>query len=243
MNLTQRNIVITGGTSGIGREVVRKLHRDNQVMVVARSAHRLAQLEAACPGIHICCADLARPADVESAAAAARQKFDRLDLLINNAAIQCTPTFLDPDFEPATVAREVAVNFTAVCTLTALLLPALMRAEEAAIVNINSGLGLVPKKNSAVYCATKAAINVFSQSLRLQLEDSNVRVLQAFMPLVDTPMTSGRGTGKLSAEQAASAMLRGIEQDIEDHDIGKIRALRLLARFAPGIARGIVRAA
>ena len=88
-----------------------------------------------------------------------------------------------------------------------------------------------------------AAVNSFSQSLHYQLEGTSVKVMQAFMPLVDTNMTSGRGVGKLDAAQAADALIRGIEQDIEEHDIGKIRILRRLIRFAPGVARRIMRAA
>ena len=180
---------------------------------------------------------------MEAAARSARGHFDRIDLLVNNAAIQYTPRFVDDDFEFATIEREISVNFTAVCALTALLLPALNHGGEAAIVNVNSGLGLVPKTSSAVYCATKAAVNVFSQSLRYQLENTDVQVLQAFVPLVDTAMTKGRGAHKLSPADAAHAVLRGVERGIEDNDIGKIRLLRSLLRFAPGIARRIMKAA
>ena len=243
MILKRRNIVLTGGTSGIGHELVRLLHADNQLLVVASSAERLDKLSDAYPGIFTFCADLAQPTDVEAAVAAARSRFDSLDVIINNAAVQFTPTFVDAEFSYPSIQQEIAVNFTAVCSLTALLLPELMHGREAAILNVNSGLALVPKTQSAVYCATKAAVNVFSQSLRHQLEDTHVKVFQAFMPLVDTPMTAGRGAGKLSAEEAATAMLRGVERGIDDNDIGKVRLLRLLSRFTPGIARRIMKQA
>lgn len=243
MNLRRRNIVITGGTTGIGLELVRQLHKENRLLVIASNEERLEQLTREFPSVMTCRANLAQLSDVEAAAGAARRDFDRIDVLINNAAVQYTPTFIEEDFDYASIQREVTVNFTAVCALISLLLPLLIHDQEAAIVNVNSGLGLMPKKNSAVYCATKAAVNVFSQSLRHQLEDTNVRVLQSFVPLVDTAMTTGRGTDKLSPAEAASAMLRGIELDIEDNDIGKIRTLRSLIRFAPGIARKIMKAA
>ncbi len=243
MNLKQRNIVITGGTAGIGLELVRQLHKGNALLVIASNEDRLEQLTREFPGIMTCRADLAQLTEVETAAGAARRFFDRIDVLINNAAIQYTPTLIEESFDYASIQREVTVNFTAVCALTSLLLPSLIHDGEAAIINVNSGLGLVPKKNSAVYCATKAAVNVFSLSLRHQLEDTNVSVLQAFMPLVDTAMTTGRGNNKLSPTEAANAMLRGVELDIEDNDIGKVRVLRSLVRFAPGIARKIMKAA
>ncbi|MGD2167653.1 MAG: SDR family NAD(P)-dependent oxidoreductase, partial [Gammaproteobacteria bacterium] len=154
-----------------------------------------------------------------------------------------TPTFLDQDFSYESIYSEIGVNFMAVCSLTCLLLPALMHDRDAAIVNVNSGLALVPKKASAVYCATKAAVNVFSQSLRYQLEQTDVRVYQAFVPLVATPMTEGRGGDKMSATDAADAIIRGIERNVFDHDIGQIRLLRTLSRIAPGLANRIMKAA
>ncbi len=243
MNLRNRNIVITGGTSGIGREVVRRLHRHNRVLVIARSAERLGELADAFPGVETVRADLALRADVEQAAAAVADRFARVDLLINNAALQHTPTFIDSGFDARSIPVEIDVNLTAVCLLTARLLPRLLHDGDAAILNVNSGLALAPKTGSAVYCATKAAVNVFSQSLRYQLEGTNVRVLQAFMPLVDTGMTQGRGADKMSAGDAADAMIRGIENGIEDHDIGRIRLLRALLRIAPALARRKMKAA
>jgi len=243
MKLTQKNIVITGGTSGIGYELVKRLQSDNRVLVIAGNRDRLEGLARDFPGLLTCCADLSQTQDVERAAGDVVGQFGKVDLLINNAALQTCPGFLDTDFDSQSIAREIGVNLTAVCLLTARLLPALLGHRPAAIVNVNSGLALMPKSASAVYCATKAAVNSFSQSLRYQLEQTNVRVMQAFMPLVDTPMTAGRGSGKMTAGDAAAAMLRGIESDVEEHDIGKIATLRLLIRLAPGIARRVMKAA
>ena len=243
MKLEGLNIVLTGGTSGIGYELVRRLHPRNRLAVIARSEERLAGLAAEFPGILIVRADLADREQVAAAAAEVTAQFGEIDLLINNAAVQYTPTFIDPDFSVETIDREIAVNLTSVCTLTARLLPALRHNRPAAIVNVNSGLALMPKTTSAVYCATKAAVNVFSQSLRHQLEETNVKVLQTFMPLVDTAMTAGRGRDKISARDAAAAMIDGIERDVEDHDIGKVRLLRPMTRFLPSVARRIMKAA
>ncbi len=107
---------------------------------------------------------------------------------------------------------------------------------------MNSGLGLVPKTTSAIYCATKGALNIFSQSLRHQLEGTNIRVMQAFLPLVETPMTEGRGSGKLPADRVAADIIAGIEKNQLDIDIGKVKLLRPLARFLPSLARQIMKA-
>ncbi len=242
MELNGKIIVITGGTTGIGYELVERLHRDNVLVVIASSQDRLTHLKRSFPGVHTCQADLADPVAVESVAHHVQSRFDHVDVLINNAAVQYLPKFTDAAFDHTTIGREIAINLASVCSLTALLLPSLLAAGgPAAIVNVNSGLALAPKTSSAVYCATKSALNTFSQSLRYQLESTNVAVLQAFMPLVDTPMTEGRGSGKLSAPVAADRLLDGVARGIKDHDIGKVKILRLLLAVTPWLARRLMR--
>lgn len=122
-----------------------------------------------------------------------------------------------------------------------MLLPLLLKESTSIILNINSGLALTPKASSAIYCATKAALNTFSISLRYQLETTNVKVFQAFLPLVDTIMTKGRGKGKISSEYAAAKLIKGIEKEIISNDIGKIKILRFLLRFWPKLAYKILK--
>ncbi len=241
MQLTQKRIIITGGTSGIGYEVVRRLHKNNDVIVIARNATKLHQLTQKFKGITTYQADLALRQDVEDIANRLSKQFNTIDGIIHNAAVQYTPALTDEEFRYDTVDREIALNFTSICRLTYLLLPALRHDAPAFILNVGSGLGLVPKTGSAIYCATKGALNIFSQSLRLQLSKTNIRVLQAIMPLVDTPMTEGRGRGKMTAAEAARQLIRGIEKEIADHDIGKVKALRFIMRLWPGLARQIMK--
>ena len=243
MKLSNKRIVITGGTSGIGRALVQRLHADNEVIVLSRSADKLAALQDACPGITVHPTDLADGRQVSDAARAIARHHHPIDVLINNAAIQHTPTFLDPDFDHATIASEIAVNLTSPCQLVAGLLPSLRAAPDAMIVNVNSGLGLVPKTSSAVYCATKGGLNIFSQSLAHQLQGTNVRVKQVFLPLVDTAMTRGRGSAKLTASEAASRIVSGMEGGRSRIDIGKVRLLRWIDRLAPPLARTIMKSA
>ena len=235
--------MITGGTSGIGRELVKHLIAQNKVSVIARPSKVLDEFRLAFPEVHVFEADLSDLGSVSNAASAIVEEFSAMDVLINNAGIQHTPKFTDADFDVATIQREIDVNFTSICVLIAKCLPVLSAQKEAVILNINSGLGLAPKTNSAVYCGTKGGLNLFSQSLRYQLEDTSVRVKQAFLPLVDTNMTKGRGSGKISAAQAATEIIAGIQAKRPDFGVGKAKLLMRILRMSPSIAKRIMKAA
>ena len=243
MQLVNKRIIITGGASGIGLELVRQLYEDNELIVLARPSSGLAKLRASLPEVAVFEVDLAHGDEVTACVEAIVGRYEYVDGLINNAAVQHTPRFLDADFRYETIASEVAVNLVSPCQLCAGLLPALQQAREAFILNINSGLALVPKTSSAVYCATKGGLNIFSQSLANQLENTDIKVMQAFPPLVDTRMTRGRGSGKVQPDDAARRIIRGIERGKTPIDIGKIKMLRQIARFLPPLAQKIMKSA
>jgi len=239
VELEGKIIVLTGATSGIGKEIFKKLAIKNKLIVISRHGEDLkCQSNSNIWGFNC---DFSKPFEVEQVADQVIKQFPQIDILINNAAIQYTPQFLDSDFAIETVERETMINFVSVCRLIHFLMPSMLKQSRSIILNVNSGLGLIPKTTSAVYCATKAALNSFSISLSYQLEETNIRVLQAFMPLVDTPMTHGRGKGKITAEFAAEALIEGIKKEKKSNDIGKVKILRFLLNFAPFIAVRIMK--
>ena len=240
---TGKRIVLTGGTSGIGLELVKLLTPTAELVVVGRDINKLEQLKTDFPNISTMVADFESRASVEQAAADITSRFGSVDVLINNAAMQYEPYFTSKDFDPDMIAREMDVNFTNVCYFILGLLPALKKETPSAVLNIGSGLGLAAKPASAIYCASKGALNIFSQSLRYQLEETNISVLQALLPMVATPMTEGRGSGKISADEAAGKILGGLHTLTPDNDIGKVRLLRRMLRIAPSVAYKIMRKA
>jgi len=243
MLLENKTIIITGGTSGIGYEIVKQLSHNNNLLVISKTKHKLTKLKSKFPNITTICSDLSKPEEPKKLTEAITKSHKKIDILINNAATQYTPNFLADDFSYETIASETQLNFTSICTLSYLLLPSLLSSKETTLIlNVNTGLALTPKESSSIYCATKAAIDSFSRNLDYQLEKSNVKVIQAFLPLVDTPMTTGRGKNKLSAIQAAKKIIVGIEKEIKVHDIGKVKLLRFLMRLTPTLARRIIRA-
>ncbi|MDF1607831.1 SDR family NAD(P)-dependent oxidoreductase [Hoeflea sp. YIM 152468] len=242
MTIVGKHIVLTGGASGLGLELLKQLHNENEISVIARASTGLDNLRRSFDGVHVYEADLADLQSVETAADLLVRSGKKIDVLINNAAVQYTPHFLAEDFRYETIKREIDINFTSVCSLIYLLLPNLLQPNPSMIVNINSGLGLVPKTSSAVYCATKGALNLLSKSLAYQLESTNIEVKQVFLPLLDTAMTKGRGAAKISAGQASAEIIGGMQEPGDTIDVGKVKLLRLILRIAPRLAQTIMKA-
>lgn len=241
MKLINKKILITGATSGIGLKLVEKLYQHNDIYIIARNKIKINELQTRFPKIVTYQADFSNIDELQLVAKKLNYDLNSLDVLINNAAVQYTPSFIDEDFTFNSINDEITTNFTSICCLCYLLLPLLSQPHNALILNVNSGLAIAPKTTSAVYCATKAALNTFSQSLRYQLKNTRIQVLQAFLPLVDTAMTKGRGTSKMSVDKVSTEIIKGLEKTIVDHDIGKVKFLRVINRLLPSIAKEIMR--
>lgn len=232
-------VVLTGATSGIGYHLMRRLlDGGHHVVAVSRRASALDPH----PALERVDCDLAQPLAVRTLAADLVRRHSRIDLLINNAALQAGLPLSDQQFDPDAMIAEAQINLVAPALLAHGLIGALERAGPgAAIVNLSSGLAYYPKRDTALYCATKAGLHSFSQSLRYQLEPMDIRVIEAILPLVATPMTAGRGSGKMDAGAAARAILSGIAQGRDEVRVGKARLLPLLIRIAPSIVRRMLR--
>ena len=242
MKLKGKRIVLTGGTSGVGRELVECLAGENELIVLGRNAQKLAELRACHPALRTVLCDLADLSSVDSAGDRIAAEAGPIDVLFCNAAIQNPGRFMDASLDPAIVESEVTTNFTSICLLIDRLLLCLRASgRPSKIVLVNSALAIAPKTDSAVYCATKAALRSLGWSLGYQLANSTVSITQIFLPLVDTAMTAGRGRGKISARVAAVEMIAGVERGTAEHFVGKARWVAWINRFSPGLARQILR--
>lgn len=232
-------IVLTGATSGIGAHLMSQLlAAGHRVIAVSRRASALEPH----PALECMDCDLAVPKAIRMLASDLSLRHPRIDLLINNAALQYGVPLTAPQFDPDAMIAEAQINLVAPALLAHGLLEALERAgSAAAIVNLSSGLAFYPKRDTALYCATKAGLHSLSQSLRYQFAPKRVRVIEAILPLVATPMTAGRGGDKMDADAAARAILVGIAKGQDEIHIGKARLLPLLTRIAPSIVRRMLR--
>lgn len=238
MQTQGHTVLITGGAGGIGKALAERfLAAGNRVIVTGRDERKLAALRAKHPAIETHVADMADAGALERLAAACPD----VTVLVNNAAVQHNYDFADADVPVELIDSELATNLTGPLTLIKLLLPQLLARPEAAIVNITSGLAYVPKQSAAVYCGSKAGLHIATRALRWQLEGTPVRVFEMIPPLVDTGMTAGRGSGKITPQALVDEFWPAFARDQAVIPIGRSRLLLLLRRAVPGLADNIMR--
>ena len=212
----------------------------NRVIVTGRDRSKLAKLQQDLPQIHTFACDLAYEKELDELVLYLEKNHPDLNVLVNNAAIQYNYDFTDEKELVYKIAYEVKTNLTAPLKLIGLLLPQLLHNPEPAIVNVSTGLIFAPKKSAAVYCGTKAGLHTFTKALRYQLE-GKAKVFEVIPPLVDTPMTAGRGTGKIAPEQLVEEFVEAFRRDKCEISIGKTKLLRFLQRLAPSVADRIMK--
>jgi uncharacterized oxidoreductase len=217
MDLSANTILITGGASGIGLALAERfLQVGSRVIVCGRREEKLREAQARCPGLAIRVCDVAEEGERVALARWAATEFPRLNVLVNNAGVQRRMQLSTPE-EWRETRREIAINLEAPIHLTRLFIPHLLTQERPAIVNITSGLAFSPLAGVPVYCATKAALRSFTLSLRHQLAQTPIRVVEVMPPAVNTDL-GGPGLhtfGVPVAEFAEHVMVRLREGTLE----------------------------
>jgi uncharacterized oxidoreductase len=190
MKTTDNTILITGGGSGIGRGLAEAFHKlGNKVIIAARGKKSLDETIAANPGMKSVTLDVSDPKSIQSFAADAAKNYPSLNVLINNAGIMVPENLLEKKSDDlSTAEKTVATNLLGPIRLTAALLPSLRKQPRATIITVSSGLAFVPLAMTPTYCATKAAIHSYTQSLRYQLKATKVEVIELIPPYVQTTL-------------------------------------------------------
>ena len=241
MKLSGNTILITGGTSGIGLELAAQLLKlDNTVLVTGRNVSKLEQTQRSLPGIHAFQSDLTNTTSIRSLFDTAIEKFPALNVLINNAGIMRSINLLDQKNSLEDIGREIETNLTGTVRMVKQFLPHLNSQDFAAIVNISSGLAFVPLPIAPIYCATKAAVHSFTQSLRVQLHDTRIKVFELAPPMTRTPLFAGeihaddvKGIRMMDVSKMVGQAIRALEKDRLEIRPGLSNILNLMSRIAP----------
>ncbi|PZE21609.1 SDR family oxidoreductase [Paenibacillus xerothermodurans] len=182
-------VLITGGASGIGLALAERfLKTGNTVIVCGRRHEKLQEAATTFPGLHIKVCDVSDTSQRQELLEWATREFPQLNVLINNAGIQQRVDLLDAKDEWEYYQKEIQSNFDAPVHLTMLFVPHLRKQQHAAIINVSSGLAITPGAWVPIYSATKAALHSFTVSLRIQLADTGVEVLEVLPPAVNTDL-------------------------------------------------------
>ncbi|MBW7968767.1 SDR family NAD(P)-dependent oxidoreductase [Bradyrhizobium sp. BR 10289] len=200
MKMTGNTILITGGTSGIGRALAEAFHdRGNRVIVTGRRQTLLDQITAERPDMVGLPLDLDDPASLQRLSADMRERFPELNVLIANAGISRSEDMTANGWDASDAEAIVKTNILGVLRVTAAFLPLLKGRPDATIIATSSNLAFVPRADFPAYCASKAFLHSWLQSLRHQLRRIPVEVLELAPPYVQTELT---GTQQASDARA-----------------------------------------
>ena len=181
--------------------------------------------------------DVSNPAAIRQLSADAIRAFPHINVLINNAGIGLKRNLHDTSKRLEDLEREVQTNLTGPMQMIQQFLPQLKSQQEAAIVNVSSGLAFVPLAVKPIYCATKAAVHSYTQSLRVQLKNTSVKVIELVPPAVKTNFNQGQeklnSSRSMDVNEFTKAAMRGLERGQEEILPGLSSMARLIGRLAP----------
>jgi uncharacterized oxidoreductase len=237
MKLTNRTILITGGSAGIGLAFARKfLELGNEVIVTGRRQKALDAVKAEHPKLHAIQSDVAEPAQIAALAARVKAEFPKLDVLMNNAGIFLNKNLKAPASDLGGLMLEMNINVGGVIGMTSAFID-ILTANKGTLINVSSALAFVPLPSAPIYSATKAAIHSYTQSLRFQLEETGVEVIELMPPVVKTELaadiTEGDGFTVITTDELVKESFASLKTGAVEIRPGQAKQLAFMRRLAP----------
>lgn len=240
MKMDSNIILITGGTSGIGFELATQLLQlGNTVIITGRDQSKLNLAKKKLPSVHTFQCDVSQPKEISDLFEKVTSQFPELNFLINNAGISRELNFHSNEADLEDISSEIDINLSGSIWMVKQFCSHLKVKKSAAIMNISSILAFVPYPLFPVYCATKAGIHSFTQSLRVQLKNTNIKVFELAPPLTETSLVENLGADNFEGIKAMDvsvmvrAALKGLEQDRFEILPGQSRMMKFMSRLAP----------
>lgn len=189
MKMNDNTILISGGGSGIGRALAEMFHaKGNHVIIAGRRKEKLDEVAKANKGMDAIQLDITNSNSIDALVNEVKNKYPELNVVILNAGIM-KPEVVGENDVP-TAKDIIATNLTGQIELNSKLLPVIKNNKNSVIVTVSSGLAFLPRADFPTYCATKAAIHSYTQSLRTQLSADDIQVIELEPPYVQTELTS-----------------------------------------------------
>jgi uncharacterized oxidoreductase len=241
MKTTNNTILITGGSAGIGFEIAKLLTgKGNHVIITGRNKERLQKAAGRLQNATAIVSDVSNGKEVDELVHILKTDFPALNMVINNAgsAFLYNLSTDTGSFEKAQ--EEILTNYLSVIRLNEKLLPLLKAQPEAAIVNVSSIVAFVPG-SLATYSASKAALHSYTQSLRLALEETSIKVFELMPPLVDTEFSAPiGGHNGISPFAVAEQFYTALENDSLEIRVGDTEQMYRLYLSSPEEALAVM---
>jgi 3-oxoacyl-[acyl-carrier protein] reductase len=228
MNIQGKVALITGASRGIGRAIAIQLAESGmkRLILVARDRHKLAEVAKEIEGMGveavIMAMDLTQPTAVNIAIAQVWRNYGPINLLVNSAGVAYQTSFLQSKLPQ--MQEELSLNLLGTYTLTHLIARRMASQRDGTIVNVSSLMGKVAAPTMATYSATKFAILGFTQALRRELAQYNIRVSALLPSLTDTDMVRDlkifRWVITMTPQQVAQALVTGLQKDAPEILVG-----------------------
>ena len=241
MELSNNTILITGGTSGFGYEFAnRLLALGNTVIITGRDQAKLDLTKKKLPGVHTFQSDVSKAEDIKQLYKNVTTQFPQLNILINNAGEMRKIDLQDESIDLDNIVREININLSGPIRMVQQFLPHLKTKSNAAIVNVTSGLALVPFPLAPVYGATKSGLRSYTKSLRVQLKNTGIKVFELIAPGSNTPLND-----KFAGDVDESMMMdpvklidvaiKGMQNDKFEIYPGIAKVMNIMSRLAPSV--------
>lgn len=243
MNLQNNTILITGGTSGFGLGFATKLMAlGNTVIITGRNLEKLKEVKQKFPALHTIQSDVSKAEDIIHLYNQVVQQFPNLNVLINNAG-EMRKISLNQEQDLTDLTREIEINLMGPIRMIQQFLPHLKKQKNATILNVTSGIALMPFPISPIYSASKAGLRSYTQALRVQLKRSNIKVIELLAPGAKTPLNDKflnednfNPRMLMAPEKVVDAAIKGMQKDRNEIFPGFSKIARVLSRLAPKFA-------